>query len=194
MSCTRRLTLAVSVCSVPKPAWKGWREPATPGSASSMRRLSMTAGAFLEFAISTAAAHPDFTRKPRVIPNPWNRVRHGAWLLENAWEVGCGVWELQAHSPYPTTHAVGVLPLSPPARSPYRHPWPTYRLPRQKARRARSRGSGHRHRSARSRSSFPFRLQSAERRSPWRSPAAGERQPDPPPDIGRLPADSPDRD
>src|SRR5258705_7414088 len=120
-----------------------------------MTRLSMTVGAFADLAINTAAAHPDLTRKPMVIPNPWNRVRRDAWLLENAWEVGCGMW---VHSPHPTSHAVEVLPPSPPEHSQFHHPWRVCREPGGTARRARPRDSDRRHQAARSRSSFPFRL------------------------------------
>src|SRR5438477_210773 len=54
----------------------------------------MTVGARWEFAMRTAAAQPDFTRKPRVqdsralIPSPWNRERRDAWLQRQRMAAG----------------------------------------------------------------------------------------------------------
>src|SRR6266550_20753 len=163
-----------------------------------MTRLSMTVGAFADFAISTAAAQPDFTLSRRLIPNPWNRVRRDAWPLRKPLRIsdlGLRIRHLTLPIRNPQfAIRASIPPLFPPARSRSRHPSPTYRLPGQKARRARPRDSDRRHLAARSRSSFPFRLRPTGRLFLWRSPAAGGQRRGLPPDILRRPSASRDRD
>src|SRR6266576_5209815 len=148
-----------------------------------MTRLSMTMGAFADFAISTAAAQPDFTLNPRLIPSPLSRVRRDAWLAKTK-EGKDGRVGAQQAAPLP----IAILPPSPPKHSQFHHPWRVCLSPRRTAPRARPRDSDRRHLAARSRSSFPFRLRPTGRRFLWRSPAAGGQQRGLPPDILRRPS------
>src|SRR5258706_6426311 len=147
-----------------------------------MTRLSMTGGvgAFADFRMSSGAASRVFTRKPRVIPNPWSPVRRDAWLAKTKGGKASRVGAQHA-APLP----IAIPPPFPQAHSRSRRPWPTYRLPGGKARRARPRDSDRRHQAARSRSSFPFRLRPTGRRFLWRSPAADGQRRGLPPDILR---------